>query len=188
MASSELIYFENLHNRVREISTSNGLKVDDLELEFQKSYARYSRKFGVKEKDEFTNLLKRYWRRIIASGCDYLVEKRIKARKTKGQIFNDNLNELNRIRGDSEKDLDIDKYEELYGKLIDQSKSIDEKISIEKYEKKTFWNQIIIGFILGLISGFLVSMIPIYFPTVWNWIVSLILHHTRLGSIFNQTA
>lgn len=129
---------------------------DDLNAEFNSLIAKaWSRKEISKEDDlEYYRIIKTYRKRIILDGSLRLKDK-IEKRKSKGETFYGTLSKINKIRNRSEKDLEIDEYQDIFRELIELNREVDEKLSIEKYRR----NQVLIGLIVGFFLGIVARII-----------------------------
>ena len=128
---------------------------DDFNSEFSKLLS-LSKKENVDE--QFNDLLKRYWKRVFHDIINELLSTRQK-RKTKGQQLKKEEIKLMKLLSHSEKDLELEEYENLYTKLVEIKEVINEKIEIEKFEKKRFYKGLIIGFLLGILASIVGSII-----------------------------
>jgi len=144
------IIWYHLFSRLRDIK-----EYDNFNSEFNKLLS-LSKKEDVDK--QFENLLRRYWKRVfhdIISEVLQIIEKR----KTKGRQFKAEEIKLKKILSESEKDLEINEYEDLYTKLDEIKEVVSEKIEIEKFEKKRFYKGLIIGFLLGVLASIVGSII-----------------------------
>ncbi len=146
---------ERLPTWVSQFEKAQEIKeYDELTNNFNSLRIRVEEKqeITLEEHKEFLRIIKAHWKRIIVD--KYIeIKHKIENRKTKGQSFSHNLKELERIRCDGEKDLQVEDYHDMYKfNLLDIEKEVDDKISIEKYQKRQSWNMLIYGFILGIIG------------------------------------
>lgn len=126
---------------------------DDLTAEFNSLIATAWRK-EISEEDnlEFYRIIKTYWKRIISDGCQRLKDN-VEKRKNKGETFSGILSKINKIRNRGERDLDIDEYSDIFDELKEINCEVEEKLSIEKYQKNRFLIGLIVGFLLGILAN-----------------------------------
>lgn len=130
---------------------------DDLNLEFNRILAK-TEKTEVSEDDtsKLYEIIKINWRRGISGKCQELKDK-IEKRKSKGESFSKILSKIDKLRNQSEKELDMPEYFDILSELIELNRDVDDKISIEKHQKKQRWKQLIIGIVASGVLGFLLG-------------------------------
>lgn len=111
----------------------------------------------LEENKEFSRIIKAQWKRVIVDKYNEIKHK-IDNRKTKGQSFSHNLKALEKIRCDGEKDLQVDEYHDMYKfNLLYIEKDVDDKISIEKYQKRQSWKMLAVSYVLGLATALILK-------------------------------
>lgn len=150
-----LLTWVSLFEEAQEIK-----EYDDLAKKFYSLKIKVENNQEISEDDdkEFFRIVQTQWKRVIADKYNELREK-VEKRDTKGQNFSNNLKELEKIRGEGEKDLRINEYYDLYVNMSELEKEIDEKIFIEKYQRRQSWNMLIIGLVIGFVLGIVSSII-----------------------------
>lgn len=153
MASSDaLLVLFSQFEEVKKIA-----EYDDLNLEFNRILAK-TEKTEVSEDDtsKLYEIIKINWRRGISGKCQELKDK-IEKRKSKGESFSKILSKIDKLRNQSEKELDMPEYFDILSELIELNRDVDDKISIEKHQKKQRWKQLIIGIVASGVLGFLLG-------------------------------
>ncbi len=104
--------------------------------------------------------VKTFWKELIFDVIDLMLNK-INSRKTKGSEFNKILKELHKIKTELPHDNpDIITLKSIYEETLrDLRDEIKEKIDIEKFNNKRFWQGLSFGFLLGIIASIIVWFI-----------------------------
>ena len=109
------------------------------------------------ESDEFAlfQLIQENWKRALMEICNSLID-RIESRITRGQTFYEYIQEIE--KKESQADLNLDQYLHLFKRLGHIKNRIEEKIGAEKFNIWLFIIGLIIGFGLGLLSGYVLKI------------------------------
>lgn len=151
--------FEQLNwyiSQLEEVREINEYK--DLINEFNslKTMVEGKKEITEEEDKEFSRIIKRYWKRIIAERYT-IIKNKIENKKTKGQNFSGDLRQIDKIRCKSEDDLRINEYYDLYVSLTEVEKDVDEKISNECHQKSQSWKMLLISYVLGVATALIIK-------------------------------
>ena len=144
--------------KIKDYYNSDFKKVDKKLSDFIKNLeTKKSKKIKI-NLDEVEKQVKNYWKNIILEFVDELLNK-INERKTRGSEFSQIKKDLEKTKNDlPHDDLDVETLRSYYEEDLNNYRDeIKEKLEIEKFNNKRFWQGIAIGFILGIIASFVVA-------------------------------
>jgi len=152
MVNDALLVLFSQFEEVKKIA-----EYDALNLEFNRIIAK-TEKTEVSEDNisKLYEIIKINWRRGISDKCQELKDK-IEKRKSKGESFSKILSKIDKLRNQSEKELDMAEYFDILSELRELNRDVDDKISIEKHQKQQRWKQLIIGIVASGVLGFLLG-------------------------------
>ena len=115
---------------------------------------RKKKRISIKDVEESVKI---FWKELIFDVIDLMINK-ISSRKTKGSEFNKILKEITKIKEELPHDNpDIITLKSIYEETLrDLRDEIKEKIDIEKYNNKRFWQGLFFGFLLGIIASVII--------------------------------
>jgi len=137
----DILYYEDINEKVSIL----------------KNRVESTRSFTENDEIILYTLLQDNWKRALLEICDSFIH-RIDHRITKGQTFSDNLEEINELKLLSQNELSIDEYFKIFNKLVKNKYRIEEKIGAEKFNIWIALAGIALGFVLGLIGGYLLKI------------------------------
>ena len=152
--NDDRFYWFSIFDNLKKIE-----EYDDLMDEFNKKFSQL--KEGVisdSDKNIISGIVERYWKRIISERCNK-TKNNIEKRKTRGQSFSDELEKVNTIQNQAEKETEYENLLDLFRKLENINKKVDEKRKIEKYNLSLFGWGLTLGFILGIIGNYILLIL-----------------------------
>ncbi|MBI3034543.1 hypothetical protein HYY72_05280 [Candidatus Woesearchaeota archaeon] len=170
----EFEYYKDSVNDVRLLLKTNyGVIYDDFDEPFNKLIrkAKYSRISG-KDLSEIKELCFDYWENLIKE-VSFPMKDRIKSVKTKNQSFLDILLKIQEIEKDVEKNPHtIEEYQQIYENTIDLALKLSDRLEVEKFQNKRYWQGIwlsgLTGTIIGLIIGYLLNILVIILSSIYR--------------------
>ena len=150
MVNDALLVLFSQFEEVKKIA-----EYDDLNLEFNRIIAK-TEKTEISEDDtsKLYEIIKINWRRGISGKCQELKDK-IEKRKSKGESFSKILSKIDKLINQSEKESDMAEYFDILSELRELNRDVDDKISIEKYQKDRFWK----GLVIGVVASGVLSLV-----------------------------
>ncbi len=101
---------------------------------------------------ELKKIITVYWKRCISELCEKIMLK-INNRFLRGQLFFEDIKDVNKSKSLSEGDLELGDYRDIFFDLNDIEKRVDEKRYAERFAVYIAAIFLIIGFILGLLTN-----------------------------------
>ncbi|GEM_PF-6275988 len=137
---------------------------EELDLEFKKAYYRYKAIGRITKvgRDELNEILRNYWLYVII-GLKQNLSSFILNKKTGNQPFRPFLKRIEDAEMKLVRDPSIGEYRYIYRDLKELSKDIEEMVAIEKAGKRWSRQQILIGFVLGIVASIIATVILIIF-------------------------
>ena len=148
----EFLFWHGLYLRAKEINEYSDL---DLKVENLKTKATVTHNFTDDDELVFYGIVKENYQRNNRILTNYL-KNRIDRRMTRGQTFAEDLIKVDDLISRNETDnQDIEKYIEIFDEISKTGDIIIEKIYVEKFNIGIAGLGILLGFLLGIIGGYL---------------------------------
>jgi|GEM_PF-3855988 hypothetical protein len=141
------------------VDVRNILSYDDINknIAILKNRVESARSFTEKDEEIFYSLIQENWKRALLEISSFMIN-RINRRITRGQTFSDNLEEIAILKNKSQNKLLLDEYFEINENLEKIRNRIEEKIGAEKFNVWIALAGVGLGFVLGLLGGYLLKI------------------------------
>ncbi|MFZ1127572.1 hypothetical protein [Methanoregula sp.] len=142
-----------LHSKEEEEFEDINFQVEQLKTKVQVSGI-----FSDEDESLFYSIVRESYQRINQNFAER-INCKISERKTRGQTFADEQSRIIHLLDTNDKDdLDIEKYIDINAELYDIAAIVLDKLGVEKFNILIAVAGIILGFLLGLLGGYLLKI------------------------------